>query len=276
MLVTLAGAVMMATPLVAQDENPWKVSAELTAVWTAGNAASNALGAEVKVTRSTEASDIKLEAGAIRAQSTKTARTAVGTASSFTIQETSVSEKTAEAFFARGRYDYRFSSRVFAFGGADWLRNQFAGIDSRLLFAVGAGATLVEGERLTLKADVSGTYTFQEDVVANPFVKTNFPGIRAGYDLSAQVTGTTSLSSVAIADLNLDNTDDVRIDWTNAVQVAISSRLAFKPSLQLLWRNAPSLTDIDLFDAGGAAQGTVSVPLDKLDSLFKVALVVNF
>jgi putative salt-induced outer membrane protein YdiY len=266
----------MTAPLTGQDENPWAFTAEVTAVWTAGNAESNALGAALKITRTSERSDVKIEAGAIRAQSTKTSRTAVGTPSSFTLQETSVSEKTAEAFFARGRYDYRFSSKVFAFGGADWLRNQFAGIDSRLLIAAGLGATIIESEQVTLKADASGTYTFQEDVVANPFGKTNFPGVRAGYDFKAQVTSTTELTSVAVADLNLDNTDDVRIDVTNAAQVAISSRLAFKPSLQLLWRNTPSLTEVDLFDSGGAAQGTVTVPLQKLDSLFKVALVVNF
>ncbi|HEX9729029.1 MAG TPA: DUF481 domain-containing protein [Gemmatimonadales bacterium] len=276
-IAVTAAALFTWTSLQAQDAGTWAFTAELTAVWTGGNAASNAFGAEARLTRTGATSTVKLEGGAIRAQSTKTTRTAVGTPSDFTVSESQVSEKTAGAFFARGRYDHDFSARVFAFSGVDWLRNQFAGIDSRLLIAAGVGATIIDNDRTALKADASGTYTFQEDVVANPFVKTNFPGVRAGFDFSAKVAGNTTLTSAAVADFNLDRSDDIRIDLTNAVQVAINSSLALKPSLQLLWRNAPSLTEVALFDNAGTPTGeTVSVPLDKLDSLFKLALVVKF
>ena len=55
------------------------------------------------------------------------------------MDEESFTEKTAEFYFARGRYDYDFTRRFYGFGGVDWLRNQFSGIDSRFLIAIGAG-----------------------------------------------------------------------------------------------------------------------------------------
>ncbi len=68
----------------------------------------------------------------------------------------------------------------------------------------------------------------------------------------------------------------MRFDWTNSLPVSISETLALKPSLQLLWRNDPALEAIELFTSGGDPTGsTVLVPLDKLDTLFTLALVLS-
>ena len=70
--------------------------------------------------------------------------------------------------------------------------------------------------------------------------------------------------------------EDARADFTNAVSVAVSSRIALKPALQLVWRNQPALTEIELFTPAGAPTGTTVVePLEKLDSFFTLALVVT-
>ena len=79
-----------------------------------------------------------------------------------------------------------------------------------------------------------------------------------------------------IADWNLDNTDDIRLDLTNALSIAISSALALKPSLQLLWRNDPALTEVALVESDGTPTGeSVRVALEKLDSFFTLALVLK-
>ncbi|MBT8381510.1 MAG: hypothetical protein KJO59_04040, partial [Ignavibacteria bacterium] len=58
--------------------------------------------------------------------------------------------------------------------------------------------------------------------------------------------------------------------------IKISEIFSLKPSLQLLWRNEPSLTEIDLFGSNGTPAGTtVLAPLKKLDSLFSITLVVK-
>jgi putative salt-induced outer membrane protein YdiY len=276
--LAIAGSLTLSAAGHAQDDKPvgWFFTTEFTAVWTGGNAQSNTLGLDASLRRAWENAELKILGGSVRSQSTLTTRTAVGTPQAFTVEEEETSEKTAESLYLRGRYDHQLSNKFFAFGGVDWLRNTFAGIDSRTLIAVGAGNSWVNTDQMRLKTDYSGTYTFQEDVVDNPFVKTNFPGVRATYDLWWKLTESTELSSVLIGDWNLDNTDDLRLDFTNALPIAVSSRLAFKPSLQLLWRNDPSLTEVPLFDSpGGNQSGSVTVPLQKLDSVFKIALVVK-
>ncbi len=259
-----------------EEELGLRFTAEFSTVWTAGNSESSTLGLASTIRYLWERSEAKLEGGAVRTESTLKSRAAVGTSTAFEIQEDKVTEKTAEAYFLRGRYDYSISERFFVFSGADWLRNTFSGIDSRLLVAVGAGNAWVNSERMRFKTDYSATYTFQQDVVENPFVKSNFPGLRLAYDYWWKLTGSTEFESKLISDLNLDNTDDVRIDFTNALPVAISSKLALKPSLQLLWRNEPSLTEVPLFASDGTpADEAVLVPLEKLDSFFTISLVVK-
>jgi hypothetical protein len=68
----------------------------------------------------------------------------------------------------------------------------------------------------------------------------------------------------------------VRFDFYNALPIKISEIFTLKPSLQLLWRNEPSLTELDLFATDGTPTGsTVLTPLKNLDSLFSLTLVVN-
>jgi putative salt-induced outer membrane protein YdiY len=276
-MLIVGSSVSAVRPTQAQDrELGWAFTTELTGVWTAGNSETRTWGLDASLGYVWDRSEVKFDGGAVRSQSTLTTRTAVGTVDNFQVVEEKNTEKTAENYYARGRYDYTFSPVFFAFGGADWLRNTFSGIDSRFLLAVGAGNVWANTERVKFKTDYSATYTFQEDVVANPFIKTKFPGVRLAYDFFWALSGTTDFTSVLIGDLNLDNTDDIRTDLTNALMIDIVSHVAFKPSHQLLWRNQPSLTEVPLFDSGGTSTGTVVTSLQKLDSIFKVALVVKF
>jgi hypothetical protein len=115
------------------------------------------------------------------------------------------------------------------------------------------------------------------DQVDNPFMKSSFPGVGFSWDLMRTLTSTTKWESGLISDLNVDETDDLRFDFMNAVSVAVSTRIGRKPSLQLLWRNQPSLTEIPVFLPGtGTPTGqSVLVPLEKLDTFFTLALVVT-
>jgi putative salt-induced outer membrane protein YdiY len=258
----------------AEKELGWKFSASLGWVWVGGNSESNsyAFGAEAR--HKWERSELLLKAGGTQTESTLKTRFAVGTADDFIVEEESRTEKTTELYFARGRYDYTVSKYFFLFGGVDWLRNKFAGIDSRELMAVGAGNTWFDKPEVRFKTDYGVTYTFESEVVENPFVKTDFPGARFGYDFWWKLTSTTEFTSLFIADWNLDNTDDVRIDCKNELPVSVSDHFKFKAGLQLLWRNAPALTSVALFDSEGLPAGDpVLVPLDELDTIFTVSLV---
>lgn len=265
----------------AQDDDEkelgWFFVADLAAVWTAGNSESNTFGTDGRLRRVWQTSSLRLQAGGTQTQSTLKTRTAVGSSpSSYNLQVDKRTEKTAELYYARAQYDKDITKRFYLLAGVDWLRNTFAGIDSRTLVGAGAGNIWADNDEVKFQTDYVFTYTFQEEVVKNPFTKNEFPGVRLGYDLWWQMTTSTEFLSVIAADWNLDNTDDVRVNWTNSLPVSISEKLKLKPSLQLLWRNDPALTGVDLVDSGGTPTGsTVLVPLEKLDSLFTLALVVK-
>lgn len=269
---------MLAAPASAQDPPPdgWSFRGELTSVLSRGNAEALTLGVGTALENRRGRNLVRFDAGAIRTESTIFSRRAEGTPQSYVVIVEENSEKTAESYFARARYDRSISDRVFAYGGLDWLRNTFAGIDSRFLIALGAGNTWFDREDGRFKTSYAATYTFQSDVVENPFVSTSFPGVRVGWEYWRRATQTTEFESTLVSDLNLDETDDIRLDFTNALTVSISNALALKPSLQILWRNQPSLTELELFSPAGAPLGeTVLAPLDKTDMLFKMALVVR-
>jgi len=265
----------------AQDEDPaktrWVFAGELTSVFAQGNAESLTLGLGTVIRRQWAQDGLRFEAGAVRAETGKISRRAVGTADAFSVTRDVERSKTAEAMFARARYDRTVSEQVFLFGGVDWLRNTFAGIDSRFLVAAGGGNKLADSDRTRFSATYAMTYTFQSDVVKNPFVGADFVGARVGYELWRRVSASTVFESAFTGDQNLKDTEDRRLDLTNALTVDVNDKIALKPSLQFQWRNRPSLADVDLFTAAGVATGTkVQAPLEKLDTFFKLALVLTF
>ncbi len=272
----------LATPALAQDDDErelgWDFEAELGSLWTGGNQETFTLAFGGKLEYTWPVSRFRLKAGGFSTESSLTTTTAVGTGQTdFQLFEETVTEKTAETFYSRARYDHDITENFFLVGGVDWLRNTFAGIDSRFLLATGAGNRWADNDRVRFETDYALTYTFEEEVVANPFNEANFPGVRLGYDFKWNLTQSTNFESILISDFNLDNTDDIRLDWHNALPINISSVLAFKPSLRLLWRNDPALQEVPLFDApGGNPVGSVFAPLKKLDSYFNLALLFKF
>jgi putative salt-induced outer membrane protein YdiY len=254
----------------------WFFEGKLAGLWSGGNSKSTTYGLGATLKRIMENSELRFDAGGNQTQSSLTTLSAIGTEGSFEVKEDTKTEKTAELFYARGRYDYNFSKHFYALGGLDWLRNKFAGIDSRFLIGAGVGNTWVDEETIRFKTDYSFTYTFQSDVVDNPFVKTKFPGLRLAYDFWDKLTASTEFESILICDWNLDNTKDVRVDFTNSLPIAISEMFILKPSFQLLWRNDPALTNVGLFAVDGTpANKNVLVALKEFDTLFSLTLVIK-
>ena len=280
--VFVAAALIVCTlPALAQDADPapggWYFEAELSSVSASGNQESINYGLATKLGFEFSRSVISLEGGGFLQESTIKADTAIGTSQS-DIQDVVSSgspERTAEAYYARARYDFSVSKFFYLFAGGDWLRNIFAGIDSRTLLAGGLGNSWVNTDKVTFKSDYSATYTFQEDVVENPFTKESFAGLRLAFDFEARISESATLESSLASDFNVDNTDDIRLNFHVALPINVSSILAFKPSARLLWRNEPSLTTLPLAGPGVLPGTTVTVPLNKLDGFYSLALLVK-
>lgn len=275
--------VLFASPVLAQDDGDekelgWAFEAELGSLWTGGNQETFTLAADGTLEYVWPVSRFKFEAGGFTTESSTTTTTAVGSGQNdFQVFDETVTEKTAETFYSRARYERELSEKFYVFGAGDWLRNTFAGIDSRFLFSVGAGNLWLDDGRIRFSTDYAFTYTLEENVVETPDESSNFPGLRLAYDFNWKLTESATFESTLTGDFNLDNTDDIRLDWYNGLPIDISSVLALKPSLRLMWRNDPALEEVPLFDApGGTQTGTVLTPLKELDTYFNIALVFKF
>jgi putative salt-induced outer membrane protein YdiY len=276
-LVALTVTALGSPRAAAQDDGfTWENSTELSFISTGGNASASSFGLKASMTGTGGPNEFKLEAGGIRSESDLKVRTATGTASDFDVTEVSVHSVTAENYFLRGRYD-RELEHAFAFSGAGWERNTFAGVKNRFSFVAGIGRTLFNWEdEGHLKADVGGTYTIQKDVDPEPDADESFGGIRVTVDAKRAVTPSTDYESALVVDENLEDTDDLRADWINSITVGLNERLAFKTSLQLLYDHKPSNIGVPLFDAGGNPTGqNVLTPGEELDHIVTLTLVIK-
>jgi len=261
------------------DEEPgWSDTAELTAVFTGGNAEASTLGFKNELVLDWESSDLVIGVGALRAESTAFRRTAVGVSPlSFQVIKDSVTALTAESYYARGQYDRELSPRTFWYAGTGWERNTFAGIENRYSWGGGVGTAWVDDDRSTFKTGYGLTYTVQDDVAETTDGNDTFGGLRLSYDYRRQLTANTEFTSLFVADENLQETEDFRTDLNNAVAVSMNSRLALKVSWQLLYDNLPSLVGIPLMGVNGSPTGeTVFTELDTVDNLLTFALVASF
>jgi len=257
----------------------WDNATEFSFVTTSGNASSNTLGLKSTLNGKGEVSAFKLELGGIRAESNFTDRSAVANGSGgFNITEVTRTERSAENYFARSRFDRNLGENsFFAFGGAGWERNTFAGFNDRFSFVAGIGDAWVENERTLLKADIGGTYTIQNDVAPSPDASDGFGGLRATIEMRRALNETTELTSTMVADENLSNTADLRIDWTSSLSVALSEGLAFSTSYRLLFDNDPALVGVPILDApNGSPTGTNTlIPSSGRDGFLTISLVIK-
>lgn len=276
--IVLALALLTALPAAAGAQETawtWENATELSFVSTGGNASSSTLGLKGTLAGAGGANRFKVEVGGIRAESERTLRTATGDETSFVISALTTSELTAESYFARARYDRELGAG-FVFAGSGWERNTFAGIQNRYALVGGVGRTWVEGETGRLKTDLGGTYTIQKDVDPVPGADDSYGGLRATIDATRRLSESTDLASILIADENLEERGDLRVDWSTSIAVAISQGLALKTSYQVLFDSEPAFIRVPLVDgAGTPTGGNVLTPGEKVDTVMTVALVIK-
>lgn len=263
--------------IAAQDAEPptsWTDIAELSFVLTSGNSESNSFGARNKLTRDFDSSELSLDAGGIRVESGTITRTAIGTGQTdFRVLDQTDRETTAENYFAQLRLDKQLSERAYVYTSGGWIRNRFAGVDNRWTGAAGYGINLVANDRSAFAVDLGATVT-SEDRISG--ATESFVGLRLTWNYTYQVTQTTEFASHLTLDENISDTDDLRADFDNSIGVAISSVLALKAGVKLLFDNQPALEEVDLFGTpAGPAIGTVLTPFNKVDTQITVSLVVS-
>ncbi len=275
--VVLTTLVLVAVPRDAAAQEPgWKNTAEISYVVAAGNASIATLGFGDKLIRRWEKSQFEFRVSGIRAESVIYTRTVSAAGPPPVVDTDSETNVTAENYAVATRFNRTISEHFFWYGGAGWKRNRFAGIKNLYAAAAGLGNTWIDREDARFRTEYAATFTRQEDLEGGPDAARSFAGARLSWNYERQLTANTRYSNDLELDENLKDTQDFRADMLHALQVSMSSNLALKVSLQLLFDNQPASVKaadpLSLLPAGEVAL----VGLKKLDTVFTVSLVVDF
>ena len=284
LLALPAKAQQVATPTetTAVDEKAFKMdapgtyaNADLSYVLTSGNSTSSTLGFRGDITHRWTKQSIGFATGGLSASSSPDTRYAVGTPGDFEVQ-VPPSEQTAENYYARGRYDYKLSTRLFYTLGAGWERNQFSGIQNRWVGDTGIGYILLSNDRTSFRS-AAGHHLHEGGLHGRRRERQLVRGRAAGLGLPPRIFAGTTLIHTLIADENLEDTADLRVDAQFGLQVAMTKKLGLKVNWRLLWDNQPALAEYPLYTPGGVNTGLkVLAPYKELDQGFSVSLVFSF
>ncbi len=262
----------------AQDEEKklgWANAADLSLVLTRGNAEASTFGFRSDLSHTWTNALLSAEVAGLRASTAKIMQTAVGSSpDDFVLEKSQVNELTAENYLARAKYDRNVTERFYIYGSGGWDRNEFSGIRNRYYGSGGVGNLWYDRDDFRWRTDYGFSVTGEQGTIA---ATETFPGLRLSSDFIRKLTGNTELTNLTIADENLDNTSDFRLDSLTAVAVSLTDRLALKVSLRFLFDNEPSFIDVPLeFPLGNPLDILVPTQAGKLDTTFSTALVINF
>jgi putative salt-induced outer membrane protein YdiY len=256
------------------DDPGLYANADLSYVLTSGNSSSSSLGFKGDVTRRWEKHALGFAAGGIRASSSPDTRFAVGTPDDFEVRVPDA-QPTAEAYYARGRYDYKLSDRLYLTAGAGWERNRFAGIENRWVGDTGLGYILVNDDWTSFRAAAGITYTNESYTVADGH-NGSFAGVRLAWDVRQKLFAATTLTHAFIGDQSLQDSAARRFDAQLGLQVAMTKGLGLKVNWRVLYNNQPPLAEVPLYAPGGESTGlSVLAPYKKTDQGFSVSLVFS-
>lgn len=275
-IVALAAVVTASMTLVpatlAQDDEPeknWKNKTELGFVNTSGNSETTNFAFANKYTRTWERAEFVFDASALRAEQT----TRVLGNPDGTVSVTENTETTAEAYALAGKYTRQWTDRLGWYGSLRWYQNEFAGIDTRYTAGAGLSYTFFDTDVHKLVGELGGDYTDEESVDGT---SDSFAGAR-GFTGYTRTFGKKSEFSSEVEVLqNLDDTDDLRANWTNSVTASLTERMALKVSYTMMYDNQPIV--VLVAPDPGAPPGTPNAPFefDDLDTILSASLVINF
>jgi putative salt-induced outer membrane protein YdiY len=247
-------------------------SSELGLVIATGNARSTSVGLRNVYTYRWERAEFGWEGGWLRAASRDGDRFAVEAGSGFEVVDPD-SAVDSHRLFSKLRYQRQFTRRMDWFSNFDAVRDEPSNINRQFVLAAGVGTTWSKTDRLTFRTAYGISYTDEDLVVEG---ENRFAGYRLYYGLRAPLTTTTRFESELTLDGSFETGDDIRADALNSITVAISSNVALKSSIRVLFRNLPALESLDLRSPSGVTVGMVEVPKETIDTNLTTSLVITF
>ncbi|MET0554110.1 MAG: DUF481 domain-containing protein [Vicinamibacteria bacterium] len=274
----LAAAAAFAAPASAATVPGWYSTTDLSFGLQRGNSKTLNAGLNTNLTRQWLRTAWKTNGSFVRNDVSEPSRIATGSAANFTTDFGPTVTKS-EKVFVSSDLERRITERFFWNVAGNFERDEFAGLKRRAIGAVGVGYLWQKPDNSGLfRAGVAATYTSQKETNPDPDFEPEFAGARVTLDGEKRFGERKQnlFASNLIVDQNIQETDDLRFNWQNALSVAMSQRLALKVGVQAAYDNLPALVDFDLLVPVGAQAVKVQAPAEKLDVGVTVSLVINF
>lgn len=238
LIVTLwVALILIPTGSTLADEKQWEDSAELSYVQTGGN------------------TDIMTFSGNNSLKYSFSEKW-VGTWKLGALYGETDGVNNAERYYTDLRMDYGASDTLYCYAIAGWLQDKFAGIDRRLYVGPGAGYKFLNSERHNLSTEAGLSYaaeTYSDDTDSN-FLEGRFMG---KYEFVFNPK--TKFTQTAEYLHNFDDSEKYRINTLTGLVTQLTDMFSLKISYEMNFQNEPT-----------------PETLDQADTLFSVALVVNF
>jgi len=289
----------------------WSNSTDLSLVLTAGNAAAQTWGFSDQLRRVWNDARFDFEANVVRSDTSDDRFFLVTPGLEFPVGGAPANPPTSlvkpdptldvATYLLRGSYERNITPRFFWKTGASWDRNDDAGILNRYIVHAGVGHKWVDYERRRFATSYGISYTDREEEEPDPEKDRRFAGARLGWDYMEKLSASTTFDHKFAANVNLSDPPDYSIDTTSALTVSVVSHVSLKVSLQWLYEHEPALeSDLDVIayvevinpdgipgsgderfrtlSSGGSkfVIGSADARKDKLDTIFRTALVIKF
>ncbi len=313
-LLAAAHGLGTAAPALAQDEAEpapgWTNETELSLALTGGNSTARTFGFGDTVRRTGESSRLQIRVSGIRSGTAGDRFLLVDPGVRFPIAGAPEDPETrlvrpgvdteVENYLVSGRYETEISERFFWNAGGSWDRNSDAGILNRYTAFAGVGNVWSDSDTARFSTSYAASYTNRSEETRDPGKDPRFAGARLGWDYRQRLGEATVYENELTANVNLTAASDYSFNMTHAVSAALSTHLALRVGLQWLYEHEPApeavavVARVEVVDPDGVpgsgderfetvADGGASITLgtrrirkDRLDTIFRTALVIGF
>jgi putative salt-induced outer membrane protein len=261
--LALVGTASAHDPTQEAPKKNWSNKTELGLTTTTGNSETLNVSFANEYKRLWTHSELIFDASALRNETTRVDRQAVG--GQLVVTETD--EVSAESYLLGAKYRHDITERLMWYVNGSWTRILQAGVDNRYRAGAGLGYAFIKGGAHTLVGELGGDYTDEEFVDG---ATDSFANARAflGYDWA--IGPSSALSSDLEGLQNLDESDDWRVNWISSITSSLSTRVALKVSYTVLYDNQPVVQVLDV------GPPPVAFEFDKTDTILTASVVLNF
>ncbi len=289
----------------------WSNSTDFSLVLTSGNSGAKTWGFSDELKHAWKDARFKFEANVVRSDTSDDRFFQVASGIEFPVGGTPANpsaslvkpEPTLDVatYLLRGTYQRDITPKFFWNAGASWDRNDDAGILNRYIVHTGVGNTWVNTAQRRFATTYGISFTDREEAEPDPQKDRRFAGARLDWDYMEKFNAGTTFDHKFATNFNLSDPSDFSIDTTSALTVSAVSHVSLKISLQWLYENEPALeSDLDVIalvevvdpdgipgsgdeffrtlPSGGSklVLGSADARRDKLDTIFRTALVIKF